>query len=342
LNETRLRSIAARFPGLRVVVLGDFFLDKYLEIERALSEPSLETGLEAHQVTAVRVSPGGAGTVINNLVAMGVPTALVGVIGDTGEGYELRRCFSQQGVDTLHLLMRPDRFTPTYTKPMMHETDGRVHELSRLDIKNRTPLPAEVEDELIASLRAAVSGAGAVLVSEYLGIENHGAVTERVRAEVLALAQANPAQVWLADSRAFTARFRHVGIKCNVHEAQRAWRPGSSREVTRLEAAALGREYAQRNGRPAFITLGAGGILACDERGSVHVPAVPVTGPTDPVGAGDSVLAAIGAALAAGATNEEAALFGNLAAGVTVRKIGVTGTATVDEMAEQLGIWEGR
>ncbi|MEI8020593.1 MAG: hypothetical protein WCH39_20490 [Schlesneria sp.] len=67
----RLNEILEQFPRHRIAVLGDFFLDKYLEVEPELAEPSLETGRVAHQVLSVRRYPGAAGTVVNNLAALG-------------------------------------------------------------------------------------------------------------------------------------------------------------------------------------------------------------------------------------------------------------------------------
>ncbi|HIE50312.1 MAG TPA: hypothetical protein EYP85_01015 [Armatimonadetes bacterium] len=115
MKEQRLQEILARFDGVTVLVVGDFFLDKYLVIDRALSEVSLETGLEAYQVVEVRCSPGAAGTVTSNLRALEVQVVALGVIGDDGEGYELKRGLRERGVWLDYLLERPDRFTPTYT-----------------------------------------------------------------------------------------------------------------------------------------------------------------------------------------------------------------------------------
>ena len=72
MDATRLEALLSRWPGLQFVVLGDYFLDRYLDIDRALAEVSLETGLEAHQVVAIRNSPGAAGNVAANLAALGV------------------------------------------------------------------------------------------------------------------------------------------------------------------------------------------------------------------------------------------------------------------------------
>jgi len=152
MERARLSDILAGFERSRVLVIGDYFVDKYLEIDRSLAEISLETGLVAHQVYAVRSSPGAAGTVVSNLRALGVGVIALGVIGDDGEGYELLRALKVSGVDTEAMLSSTERLTPTYMKPMMHEAGGRIHEISRLDIKNRSPLPSDLEDELIAHL----------------------------------------------------------------------------------------------------------------------------------------------------------------------------------------------
>ena len=69
MDSARLQDLLNHFPGITVLIVGDFFLDKYLDIDPRLSEPSLETGLEAYQVTSVRRYPGAAGTVANNLRA---------------------------------------------------------------------------------------------------------------------------------------------------------------------------------------------------------------------------------------------------------------------------------
>src|SRR5205085_4655548 len=115
LSFDRLEEILGRLPALRILVLGDFFLDKYLVTDPSLSEPSLETGLEARQVVEVRCGPGAAGTVTNNLAALGVgQITAVSVIGDDGEGFELLKGLNATRVDTVGIISDPRRFTPTY------------------------------------------------------------------------------------------------------------------------------------------------------------------------------------------------------------------------------------
>src|SRR5207253_6400926 len=109
LTNASLNSILDRIPRLTLGVSGDLFLDRYLDIDAALTEPSLETGLDAYQVVRVRPSPGAAGTVINNLVAFGVGSVhAVAVIGDDGEGYELQQALAKQRV-TSRLIIEPSR-----------------------------------------------------------------------------------------------------------------------------------------------------------------------------------------------------------------------------------------
>src|SRR5438132_13944571 len=144
-SEAIIERILGSLSLLRIGVLGDLFLDRYLDIDASLTEPSIETGLDAYQVARVRSSPGAAGTVINNLVALGVGRVWpVAVIGADGEGYELRQALGRMTAgDARWIFGRSDRRTPTYTKPMLCQLGQPPRELNRLDIKNRAPLPPE-------------------------------------------------------------------------------------------------------------------------------------------------------------------------------------------------------
>src|SRR5947207_15933280 len=116
--EAALNKILDTIPRLRIAVIGDLFLDRYLDLDAGLTEPSLETGLDAYQVVGVRSVPGAAGTVVNNLVALGVGRVLpVAVVGDDGEGYELRRALAALGVvEAGGLLAAAGRRTPAYAQ----------------------------------------------------------------------------------------------------------------------------------------------------------------------------------------------------------------------------------
>jgi len=335
MDERRLSQLLSGFPRVRVLVVGDFFLDKYLILDRRLSEVSLETGLEAYQVVEVRPSPGAAGTVTANLRALGVRVTALSVIGDDGEGYELKRGLRSLNVDIDHLIEQPDRHTPTYTKPIMREPDGHEHELNRMDIKNRTPLPRELEDEIIAHLRDLVPHVDGLAIVDQVQERNCGVVTDRVREELTRLAREYPEKIFIADSRERIGLFRDVILKPNRREAALAVGGDPERKAVRDEVRHWGEELQRRSGRPVFITAAEEGIYLFTAEGFQHVPAVPVEGPIDPVGAGDSVTAGLLASLCTGASLVEAATLANLVAAVTIRQLGTTGTASPDQVLAQ-------
>src|SRR5690349_5168280 len=102
----RFQAITAKYPSLRIAVLGDFCLDRYLEIDPARQETSLETGLPVHNVMNVRAQPGGAGTILSNLSALEVGALHpVGFAGHDGEGFELWHALQRlPGVQLKHFV----------------------------------------------------------------------------------------------------------------------------------------------------------------------------------------------------------------------------------------------
>jgi bifunctional ADP-heptose synthase (sugar kinase/adenylyltransferase) len=330
LTDESLELILGAIPGLRVAVVGDLFLDRYLDIDAGLTETSVETSLDAYQVVRVRSYPGAAGTIVNNLAAFGVAAIpIVSVVGDDGEGYELRQALGRMPmVDTTHLSSRSDRRTPTYTKPILCEAGRPPRELNRLDIKNRQPLPAACEAAVRRALIALWPRVDAILVLDQVSESDCGVVTTEVRGWLAERGKADPDRIVLADSRERIGLFKHVHAKPNERECVTA--VGGNLAVS---AAAL----AKRIGRTVFCTRGEHGTLVAGGRGTVVVPAYAVAGPIDPVGAGDSTSAAIACALASGATEEDGAAFGNLVASITIQQIGTTGTASPDQIRRRWG-----
>lgn len=331
LNDSVIDRILAHLPRCTIGVLGDLFLDRYLDIDSQWNEPSLETGLTAYQVVRVRCYAGAAGTVINNLAALGAGRILpLSIIGDDGEGYELRQALARwANVDDRHILITAERRTPTYTKPML---DGQ--ELNRLDIKNRTPTPPLLEQKVCEMLQECWNEADAWLVLDQVSEADCGAVTRRVRELLSELASQDPSKFVLADSRERIGLFRHVSLKPNERECRRACGAG---QETPIEYCV--EQLVRSCGRTVFCTQGEAGILLGEEQeGSariLRIAAYPVAGPIDPVGAGDSCSAGIVSAVLAGASREAASAFGNLVASITIQQIGVTGTATLQQVRQR-------
>ena len=322
LTTQLLEHILVTIPHKTIGLIGDLFLDRYLDIDPARDEPSIETGLTAYQVTQVRSYPGALGTVMNNLAALGVGSILpIAIIGDDGEGYELRLALQQlPSVEASGLVIASDRRTPTYTKPMYGE-----RELNRLDIKNRTATPSQHEIAVLKKIDAVWSKLDAVIVLDQVSEENCGVITTRVREHLTELCQQSPTQFVLADSRERIGLFPNMCIKPNRAEIENWLRSGERQGFESLLQLA-----ADQLQRPVFCTSSDEGIHVSRPGTSAiaSIPAYPVTGPIDSCGAGDSCSAAITSAMVSGLTHEQAAAFGNLVASITIKQIGTTGTAT--------------
>ncbi len=338
MNAGRFADLAGRFPGLRVAVVGDFFLDRYLLIDPGEAETSIETGLPVHHVAAVRAQPGAAGTILNNLVALGVGSIhAVGFCGDDGEGYELRRALAGlPGVHLDHFLTAPSRRTPVYCKPLVIEPGCPPRELSRLDSKNRTATPAALGLDLAARVDELAAQVDAILVLDQVDRPETGVVTAPVRAAAGRALAGRDGLVVVADSRQGLGHFPPLAFKMNA--AELALMTGGDPAALDL-AAVRGRaaELAARTGRPVFVTLAERGIVGAEpHRGPAHVAAHPVRGAIDIVGAGDAVTASLAVGLAAGADFGEAMELAMAAASVVIHQLGTTGTASAAQVAERI------
>jgi rfaE bifunctional protein kinase chain/domain len=344
-NGERLERILAAFGRATVAVVGDFCLDHYLEIDPALDEVSLETGLTARQVVRVRSQPGGAGNVVANLCALGVGRVLcLGAIGDDGEGFELLRELRRLRVDVEGLVVTPGRYTVTYRKPVVREAGGRLRELERLDTKNLQPTPPEVEDAIIGRVRELAPGLGAVIVQDQVPEAECGAITSRVREALGEMAREHPEVTWFVDSRVRVGEFRSMIVKPNRDEACAAVHPDSPAHDA-AEAVGCAKELSARTGAPVYLTLGEEGMAVVTSKEVTPVPTVRLDGEVDIVGAGDSATAGIVAALCAGASPAEAAVVGNIVASITVEQLGTTGTASQEDVRQRFSdhgkVWEG-
>jgi rfaE bifunctional protein kinase chain/domain len=342
LTVARLEALIARFGGARLAVLGDFFLDKYLDVNPTLVEASVETGKPAHQVVGIHCSPGAAGTIVCNLAALGAGRLhAVGVAGDDGEGFDLRKELTRLGCSTTHLYVAPDRRTPTYLKPRDTNVQGLAAEHSRYDTKNRCVTSAELEQQIVHALDQLLPELDAVIVLDQVEEPDCGVVTARVRGALAECAQRYPRVTFWADSRRRIRRFGHVIIKPNQFEAVGRPDPRPGDRVALDELVAAARRLREINQAPVVVTRGAEGMLVSDPDWT-EVPAVQLEGELDPTGAGDSATAGAVLALCAGAELPEAALVGNLVASLTIVQLGTTGVARANQLADRLRLWQSQ
>jgi rfaE bifunctional protein kinase chain/domain len=308
------------------LVVGDICLDRWCHYDPSLADISRETGIPRVAVVSTEVTPGGGGTVANNLAALGAGrVAVLGVVGRDGFGYELEGALAARGISA-ELLVRADVPTFTYTKLINCRTGEE--DLARVDFINAAPMPEDAERELIARLERASPGYDAVLISDQAETSQGGVVTAAVRDALARLASSHPGTVFWADSRLRADLFRRVIVKGNRAEIEAA----STRAIGRVDYPAF-RKFVEA---PFLaITAGGAGATIVGECGTVWSRARNIEKPVDICGAGDSFSAAAALALKATGDPLVAASFGNLAASITIMKRG-TGTASPSEVLERV------
>ena len=318
-----LPEILDAIPRLSALVVGDICLDRWCAYDPSAAELSRETGIPRTGVVQTETTPGAGGTVTNNLLSLGARSvAVIGVVGDDGSGFELRRALAKRGAETRYLVTDSSSQTFTYTKLLNRETG--IEDLPRIDFINTRPLPGRAEKKVVATLKSAVGAFDVVIVSDQAETDAGGVVTPAVRETLSELAVAFNRKIFFVDSRKRIDQFRHAVLKPNRDEAEWTCR--------RLFGTVDYPRLRRHTTAPLLIvTHGPEGVLLVGEAGETWVRTRPVENPVDICGAGDSFCAAAALALAAGATAAEAADFGNLTASITIMKKG-TGTASPEEV----------
>lgn len=323
MTNADLTALFARFAPLRVGVIGDFAVDFYYQFREQTGEFSLETGWEVHWASRPRTAPGGAGNVVQNLTALGIGTLRVfGCAGQDVFGRELCHLLSSLGVDTTALLDPPGWDTCTYTKPL--GPDGEAH---RLDFGTHNVLPDAVFNQVLARLEQALPALDVLVVNQQFP----NPLLDATRIGALnALLARFPACRVVADLRDFGLLMRGATLKVNTAELARLLETTVHDDLN--WCLSHGELLSNRIGGPVVITRGERGLVYVGKPDEHTEPGLPLRGSLDPVGAGDTVVAALAACLGVGATPAEALRVANLAAAVTVQKIGQTGTAGLEEV----------
>lgn len=321
-----LEAALAPLGKVNAAVLGDFCLDAYWLLDTESVELSVETGLPVRRVRAQRYSLGGAGNVVANLAALGVRNIrAIGVVGADLFGAEMLRLLAAHGVKTEEgMVVDPEWQTMVYAKPCA----GAAEE-SRLDFGAFNELGAKTIHALITGLEAAAAVSDVVILNQQVPT---GISPPRMIERINACIAKYPRTRFIVDARHRQSLYRGAILKLNAREAAECLGKAGDGFFSEAEVRGLALSIAGQTGKPVFLTRGEHGLVVAD-RGKVdEVPGIQVLGDTDPVGAGDTVVAALAAALGSGQTPLTAARLANTAAVVTVQKLQTTGTATPEEI----------
>lgn len=331
LTEQRVKEISDSLKNVKIATIGDICLDYYVYGDMKISELSRETPHHPLPIVKEVYSLGGGGNVVNNIKALGVGKLLpVSIIGNDWRGFMIEKILKENGFDCSHIIKSYNFTTTCFLKPMRMGISKVVYEDPRLDFTNRNNISEEDEEELLKHIDEACKEADVIAVSDQL---KNGIVTDKVRERISYWAKTKKV---IVDSRENATKYEGVIVKPNEVEAAFAiGRDISNLNLTIDDYANIGHELHLKNKCPAIVTLGELGALWCDEDGETLAPTIKAKDPIDIVGAGDTFMSAMASAYGTGISGQEAIAYGNLASGVTIKKIGTTGTATKEEILEK-------
>ncbi|MGD8898255.1 MAG: D-glycero-beta-D-manno-heptose-7-phosphate kinase [Acidobacteriota bacterium] len=323
LSPMRGAALLDTMRGRRVLVLGDVMLDEF--IWGRVGRISPEAPVPVVEVTGQSDHLGGAGNVAANVRSLGGEPALAGVIGRDDAGRRIEEALQRAGIASCLESSDSGRPTTVKTRVIAHN-----QQVVRTDREEKGDIPADAERALVASVRRELPSAEALVISDY----EKGAVTASLLRKVLPLARRRRLPVFVDPKQRHFRRYRGVTLVTpNQIEAEQATGLPVRDEDDLVIA---GRRILSLLGcRAALVTRGEHGMSLFERRRKpVHVPAA-TREVFDVTGAGDSVIATMALALAAGATLPEAAALANCAAGVVVGKLG-TAPATPEEVVAAL------
>jgi len=308
-RETKSSPIS--LPALtkaKVLIVGDVMLDRYWFGDVTRISP--EAPVPIVKINHSEERPGGAANVARNLSSLGAKAMLLSVVGDDEAGKNLAELVRQHGIDAY--LLEDSSISTTVKLRVI----GRKQQLIRIDFE--TAPSREVLADKLADYERLLGGCDAVILSDY----GKGGLAHIARMIELARAAGKPV---LVDPKGidFSGYAGATLITPNRDELEKV--TGAWRSEAELEEKAQALRQDLRLDA-VLVTLGAGGMTLF-RKGSVRHEGTRAREVADVSGAGDTVIAALGAMLAAGASMEEAMRVANLAAGIVVGKLG---TATVD------------
>lgn len=308
--------IIDRFQPKKILVVGDFMLDVYTfgHVERISPEAPVPV---LHVIQESR-RPGGAGNAILNLVSLGMQVVAVGRLGKDEAGATFLEEMSQEGVDTRGILI-----DPTFKTPVKNRMIALGQQIVRVDYEEATPLPAELEQELMTLLPTLLEDVQIIAISDYA----KGLLTQSFLLQIMQMAKRHSIPI-IVDPKGqdFTRYSGATLIKPNLAEAIAA--AGLGREAT-LEAIAE-RILRDTGVETLILTRSKDGISVFSRLGSRQDFPAYVHEIKDVTGAGDTVLAVITASLANALHLSDAAHLANVAAGMAIEKVGCARISLAD------------
>jgi D-beta-D-heptose 7-phosphate kinase/D-beta-D-heptose 1-phosphate adenosyltransferase len=320
LTQTRAEELIRAMHDRKIVVLGDVMLDEFVWGDVTRISP--EAPVPVVDIRRESVHLGGAANVVANVVALGAKACAVGVVGNDSAGERLRASLKEASALQADDYLVVDEGRPSTTKTRIIAHSQLV---VRADREQRTPITGQVEAQVLDSLKRALQDADAFVVSDY----DKGVVTPRILGEILQITYERIPVLIDPKTRNFSYYQPASLITPNHHEALRLTNTEEDTDEGLQRAALIIQEKLHCDA--VLITRGDRGIMLLERDHDPVFVATTAREVYDVTGAGDTVIATLAVALAAGATMLEAANLANHAAGIVVGKVG-TATASDEEL----------
>lgn len=322
--KQELAELVDELAGKKILILGDMVADVYLD--GVISRISREAPVLVLEQVAEKIVPGGAANVVNNVATLGGKAFAVGVLGCDNAAAGLKGILAEHGVDTSGLF--GDETRPTIAKTRII-AGGRAtvsQQIVRIDRESKAPLSAETEKGLLASVDNLLATIDGVVLSDY----GSGTITSKLGETIIQKCREQGIPT-IVDSRYDIRRFRGIDyVKQNDAELAAAMKTDFADEQDLITAGqALLKEM---DAKGVLVTRGDKGMMLFEADGEIHdIPVSDRSEVFDVSGAGDTCVATVILALAAGAAPVRAAELSNFASGIAVRKMG-TATVSASEL----------
>ena len=321
----KVRSIQAEDKKPSILVIGDLMIDHYIWGNATRLSP--EAPVPIVNVKNESTTLGGAGNVVQNLVALGATVTIAGVIGDDARGTQLIEILEGEGVKTDTIIKDTTRPTTVKTRVL-----AGSHQLVRVDREITDPISAELEDQLLGKLIDVIALADIVLLSDY----NKGLFASRLTQRIIKMANDHQKKVIIDPKGLNYEKYKGAYlIKPNRKELAEAAKTEKIGNITDLQNAAK-TIFLQTETSYLIVTLSEEGMAIITPQTSKLLP-VKATEVFDVTGAGDTVIATIAYFIALGLPVLEACELANHAAAIVIRHIG-SATTTIADIIKDMEI----
>lgn len=328
-DKKRLSEILRRFRSAKVLVIGDFILDQFVWGKVARISP--EAPVPVVQVQRESYMPGGSLNVANNIRTLGGTVYPCGIVGRDLAGRMLLKAMRREGIETGGITYDPSRPTSVKTRIIAHS-----QQVVRFDREKIEDISKKDSDKLLKFIQQRIPSVDVVIIEDY----GKGVIQPQLLKQILKMAKQHKKPVLIdPKEKHFGYYTGATAITPNRKEAFAAVENGKH-EKQELSIQDVGRKLIKKlNLEAVLMTLGEDGMALFEKNGAVTKIPTAAREVYDVSGAGDTVIAVFGLALAGGADMKHAAILSNLAAGIVVGKLG---TATVSQEEIQQAIEENK